>query len=171
MRQVVNDSFSVSNGQSSETIVIDDPNSLTDVETYYQSALNTKGWTVQAADPSQAVSGDGWQFGLTGSSAQFAITFVTMGAITEITVQYETSGPGSSQTPTTQRVDSSVTSLMLTAGEASVAVKGALPVSEFHRCRAWRTGRNRPAHVSRSRRLGEVRYCVVCREQPWSRRR
>jgi hypothetical protein len=69
----VSDNLSISTGQSSETLVIDDPHSLTDVETYYQSALNTSGWRVQAADPSQAVSGDGWQFSRTGSSAQFGI--------------------------------------------------------------------------------------------------
>jgi hypothetical protein len=85
----VSDNFSVSTGQSSETLVIDDPNALTDVETYYQSALQTNGWTVQTADPSQAVSGDRWQFSRTGSSAQSGvIAFVTMGTITEITVQY-----------------------------------------------------------------------------------
>jgi hypothetical protein len=84
----VSDNFSISNGQTSETLVIDDPNSLTDVETYYQSALNTNGWTVHATDPSQAVSGDGWPFSRTGSSAQFGITFVALRAITEITVQY-----------------------------------------------------------------------------------
>jgi hypothetical protein len=84
----VSDSFSITTGQSSERLVIDDPNSLTDVETYYQSALQTNGWTVQTADPSQAVSGDSWQFSRTGSSALSGVlTFVTLGTITEITVQ------------------------------------------------------------------------------------
>jgi hypothetical protein len=118
-------------GQSSETLVIDDPHSLTDVETFYESALGTNGWAVQATDPSQAASGDSWQFSRTGSPAQFGVTFVTMGAITEITVQYATGGPASSPTPTSQRVDSSVTALMLTATEASAAVSGALPLAQF----------------------------------------
>jgi hypothetical protein len=84
----VSDQVGVYNGQSGEIVVIDDPNSLQAVETYYQSALNANGWTVQATDPSQAVSGDGWPFRRNGSSAQFGITFVTKGPITEITVQY-----------------------------------------------------------------------------------
>ncbi len=129
----VSDNFLVSTGgQSSETLVIDDPHSLTDVETFYQSALGTNGWTVQATDPSQAVSGDSWQFSRTGSSAQFGITLVTMGAITEITVQYATGGPASSQTPTSQPVDSSVTALMLTATEVSAALPPLLaPVTKY----------------------------------------
>jgi hypothetical protein len=128
----VSDNFLVgTGGQSNETLVIDDPHSLTDVETFYESALGTNGWTVQATAPSQATSGDSWQFSRTGSSAQFGVTFVTMGAITEITVQYATGGPASSPTPTSQRVDSSVTALMLTATEASAAVSGALPIGQF----------------------------------------
>jgi hypothetical protein len=116
----VSDNFLVSTGgQNSETLVIDDPNSLTAVETYYQSALDTNGWTVQATDPSLAVSGDGWQFSRTGSSAQFGITFVTMGAITEITVQYLTGRTGSSPTPF---VNPSLTELMLTATEVTAAL-------------------------------------------------
>jgi hypothetical protein len=116
----VSDNFVVSTGgQNSETLVIDDPNSLTAVETYYQSALDTDGWTVQATDPSLAVSGDSWQFSRTGAPAQFGITFVTMGAITEITVQYLTGRPGSSPTPF---VDPSLTELMLTATEVTAAL-------------------------------------------------
>jgi hypothetical protein len=111
--------------------VIDDPNSLTAVETYYQSALNTNGWTVAAADPSQAVSGDSWQFSRIGSSAQFGIAFVTMGAITEITVEYATGGPAPSSTATPQRVDASVTAVMLTPAEASAAAGGALATNQF----------------------------------------
>ncbi len=85
----VSDTIGLGNGQSSETLVIDDPNSLTAVETYYQSALDANGWTVQASDPSQAASGDRWQFIRTGSTGQSGvIAFVAMGAITEITVQY-----------------------------------------------------------------------------------
>jgi hypothetical protein len=119
----VSDNFLVgTGGQSSETLVIDDPHSLTDVETFYESALSTNGWTVQATDPSQSASGDSWQFSRTGSSAQFGVTFVTMGAMTEITVQYATGGPVSSPTPTSQRVDSSVTALMLTATEVTAAL-------------------------------------------------
>ena len=87
----VSDTFGFANGQSSETLVLDDPNSLSAVETYYQSALNTNGWTVQVADPSQAVSGDRWQFSRAGSSVQLGvISFVTMGAITQVTAQYVT---------------------------------------------------------------------------------
>ncbi len=85
----VRDNFKVTNGQSSETIVIDDPHALIDVETYYQSALHTGGWTVDSADPSQAASGDHWHFSRSGSSAQAGlISFATVGANTQITVEY-----------------------------------------------------------------------------------
>jgi hypothetical protein len=115
----VSDILFVSTGGNGETLVIDDPNSLTAVETYYQSALDTNGWTVQATDPALAVSGDGWQFSRTGSSAQFGITFVTKGAITEITVQYLAGQPGSSPTPF---VNPSLTELMLTTAEVTAAL-------------------------------------------------
>ena len=128
----VSDNFLVgTGGQNDETLVIDDPHSLTEVETFYQSALDTNGWTVQATDPSQAASGDSWQFSRTGSSAQFNVTFVSMGATTEITVQSMTGDAAPTPLPTSQGVDSSVTALMLTATEASSAVSGALPVSQF----------------------------------------
>src|ERR1700692_96356 len=128
----VSDNFLVgTGGQNGETLVIDDPHSLTDGETFYQSALDTNGWAVQATDPSQAASGDSWQFSQTGSSAQFDVTFVSMGSTTEITVQSMTGGAASTPLPTSQGVDSSVTALMLTATEASGAVSGALPVSRF----------------------------------------
>lgn len=116
----VSDNYSVSTGgESSETLVIDDPNSLTGVETYYRSALDTNGWTVQPTNPSEAVSGDGWQFSRTGSSAQFAVTFVTMGAITEITVQY---AAGPSAPRITIPVNPSLTELMLTPAEVTAAL-------------------------------------------------
>jgi len=119
----VSDNFLVgTGGQSSETLVIDDPHSLTDVETFYAGELGTNGWTVQATDPSQAASGDTWQFSRTGSSAQFGVTFVTMGTITEITVHYAAGGAASSPSPTSQRVDSSVTALMLTPTEATAVL-------------------------------------------------
>jgi len=128
----VSDNFEVSGGgQSAETLVIDDPRSLTDVETFYQTALATNGWTVQASDPAQAVSGDTWQFSRIGSSAQFEVTFVTMGGTTEITVQYVTVGSTPSPLPTALGVDSSVTALMLNATEASGAVHGTVPLSNF----------------------------------------
>jgi hypothetical protein len=83
------DNFNVTNGQSAETLVIDDPHTLTDVETFYQTALQTGGWAVQAADPSLATSGDMWHFSRTGSNTQAGlVTFVTIGATIEITVQY-----------------------------------------------------------------------------------
>jgi hypothetical protein len=85
----VSDTFGFANGHSSEILVIDDPNSLTDAETYYQGALNTNGWTVQAADPTQAASGDRWQFIRTGTSGQSGVIgFVTIGAVTQITAEY-----------------------------------------------------------------------------------
>jgi hypothetical protein len=128
----VSDNFLVgTGGQNDETLVIDDPHSLTDVETFYQGALDTNGWTVQATDPSQAVSGDSWQFSRAGSSAQFDVTFVSMGATTEITVQSMTGDAASTPLPTSQGVDSSVTALMLTATEASSALSGAPPLSQF----------------------------------------
>jgi hypothetical protein len=127
----VSDNFLVSaGGQNSETLVIDDPHSLTDVETFYQSALDTNGWAVQATNPSQAVSGDGWQFSRTGSSAQFGVTFVTMGAITEITVQYVT-GP-SAPSPIPIPVNPSLTELMLTATEVTAALPPlSAPVTKY----------------------------------------
>lgn len=126
----VGDHYTVStDGESSETLVIDDPNSLTAVETYYQGALDTNGWKVQATDPSQAVSGDGWLFGRTGSSAQFGVTFVTMGAITEITVQY---AAGPSAPPITIPVNPSLTELMLTPAEVTAALPPfSTPVTEY----------------------------------------
>ena len=128
----VSDNFEVSGGgQSAETLVIDDPRSLIDVETFYQSALATNGWTVQASDPAQAVSGDTWQFSRKGSSAQFEVTFVAAGATTEITVQYVTGGAAPSPVPPALGVDSSVTPLLLNATDASSAVHGAVPVSSF----------------------------------------
>jgi hypothetical protein len=85
----VSDNFQVVNGQSSEVLVIDDPHSLTDVETFYQGALNTGGWTVDSADPSQASSGDVWHFGRSGASTQAgSITFITIRGITEVMVDY-----------------------------------------------------------------------------------
>jgi hypothetical protein len=127
----VSDNFLVgTGGQSNETLVIDDPNSLTTVETYYQNALNTNGWTVQATNPSQAVSGDGWQFSRTGSSAQFALTFVTMGAITEVTVQY-VAGP-SAPSPIPIPVNPSLTELMLTPAEVTAALPPlSTPVTKY----------------------------------------
>jgi hypothetical protein len=127
----VSDNFLVSaGGQSSETLVIDDPSSLTAVETYYQGALSTNGWTVQATNPSQAVSGDAWQFSRTGSSAQFGMTFVTMGAITEITVQCVT-GP-SAPSPIPLPVNPSLTELMLTATEVTAALPPlSTPVTKY----------------------------------------
>ncbi|HEX4865250.1 MAG TPA: hypothetical protein VFV02_14360, partial [Acidimicrobiales bacterium] len=70
----VSDNFLVgTGGENRETLVIDDPHSLTNVETFYASALSTNGWMVQATDPSQAASGDSWPFSRTGSSAQFGV--------------------------------------------------------------------------------------------------
>jgi hypothetical protein len=86
----VRDNFQVTNGHSSETLVIDDPHPLADVETYYQTALHTGGWTVGAVDPSQATSGGMWHFSRSASPAQSGlVTFVTLGANTQITVQYD----------------------------------------------------------------------------------
>jgi hypothetical protein len=125
----VSDNFEVSGEGSAETLVIDDPRSLTDVETFYESALSTNGWTVQASDPAQAQSGDSWPFSRAGLSAQFAVTFVAAGASTEITVQYQTGGSAPSPLPTAQGADSSVTALMLNPTDASRAVGGAAPLS------------------------------------------
>jgi hypothetical protein len=85
----VHDNFNLTNGQSTETLVIDDPHPLADVETFYQTALHTGGWTVDTADPSAATSGDMWHVSRTGSTTQAGlVTFVTVGATTEITVQF-----------------------------------------------------------------------------------
>ena len=128
----VSDNFVVSGGGSAETLVIDDPRSLTDVETFYESALSTNGWTVQASDPAQAQSGDSWPFSQVGSSAQFAVSFVATGATTEITVQYETGASAvATPLPTAQSADSSITALMLNVTEASRAAGGAVPLSGF----------------------------------------
>lgn len=116
-------------GESNETLVIDDPGSLTAVETYYQSALGTNGWKVQPTNPGQAVSGDGWLFGLTGSTAQFGITFVAKGGITEVTVQY---AAGPSAPPITIPVNPTLTAAMLTPTEVTAALPSlSTPVTNY----------------------------------------
>jgi hypothetical protein len=85
----VNESIESGPSGTTETMVIDDPHSLTQVETYYQSALSTGSWSVDSADPSQATSGDTWHFNHSGSGNHTgAIQFVTASGGTQITVQY-----------------------------------------------------------------------------------
>jgi hypothetical protein len=85
----VSDSFQVTTARSTETLVIDDPHALSEVEAFYQTALPGGGWTVDGADPSSATSGDQWHISKSGSSNQAGtITFVTMGNATQVTVAY-----------------------------------------------------------------------------------
>jgi hypothetical protein len=85
----VSDNFRVTTAGSTETLVIDDPHALSDVEAFYQTALPGGGWTVDRADPSSAASGDKWQISKSGSSKQAGtITFVTTGSATQVTVNY-----------------------------------------------------------------------------------
>ena len=84
------DSFQSSNGQSSETLVISDPRALADVEAFYEVNLSRNGWTVQGADPGQAHSGDTWPIGRSATASQTgSISFVTVGATTVITVDFQ----------------------------------------------------------------------------------
>lgn len=85
----VRDNFQIVNGQSGETLVIDDPHSLTDVEAFYQSALHSNGWTADTVDPSQAANGDSWRFSKSGASTQAgSIAFVNLKGVTQVTVTY-----------------------------------------------------------------------------------
>jgi hypothetical protein len=85
----VSDNFQVTTAGSTETLVIDDPHALSDVEAFYQTALPSGGWTVDGADPSNATSGDQWHVTKSGSSKQAGtITFVTTGNATQVTVDY-----------------------------------------------------------------------------------
>lgn len=80
---------SSTNDQLSEDLLITDPHSLTQVETYYQRTLHQNGWTTDTRDTSQASSGDTWTLGRTGSSSQRgSITFTTIGASTHIAVVF-----------------------------------------------------------------------------------
>jgi hypothetical protein len=85
----VSDNFQVTTAGSTETLVIDDPHALSDVEAFYQTALPSGGWIVNGADASNATSGDKWNITKSGSSKQAGtITFVTMGNATQVTVDY-----------------------------------------------------------------------------------
>jgi hypothetical protein len=85
----VRDNFQIVNGQSGETLVIDDPHSLTDVEAFYQSALHSNGWTADRVDPSQAANGDTWHFSKNGAAAQAgSIAFIDLKGVTQVTVSY-----------------------------------------------------------------------------------
>jgi hypothetical protein len=87
---VTSDHFQSTNGQSSETLVVTDPRPIADVEAFYQTSLGTGGWTVDPADPAQAHSGDQWRFGRSGAQSQAGVvTFVTVGATTVVTVEYQ----------------------------------------------------------------------------------
>lgn len=83
------DNFQSTNNQVSEDLLIADPHSLTQVETYYQRVLHQDGWTTDTRDPSQASSGDTWTLGRTGSASQRgSITFTTVGTGTHIAVVF-----------------------------------------------------------------------------------
>ncbi len=78
-----------SNGQTAETLLIVDPHAISDVETYYQHALSSNGWTTATHDPSQAASGDTWTIARTGSAAQTGtVTFTTVNGGTDIAVVF-----------------------------------------------------------------------------------
>jgi hypothetical protein len=83
------DDFTSANDHTTETLQIVDPHALLDVETYYQQALHTNGWTTDTHDPAQAASGDAWTFSRSGSPAQSGtITFTTAGSGTDIAVVF-----------------------------------------------------------------------------------
>src|ERR1017187_593357 len=83
------DNFQSTNNGVSENLLIVDPHSLTEVETYYQQALHQNGWTTDTRDPSSASSGDTWTIARTGSASQHgSITFTTAGADTDIAVAF-----------------------------------------------------------------------------------
>jgi hypothetical protein len=84
------DNFRSVNTTTSETLLIVDPHSLGEVETYYQQALHQDGWTTDTRDPSQAASGDTWTIARTASPTQHgSITFTTVGSNTDIAVQFQ----------------------------------------------------------------------------------
>jgi hypothetical protein len=83
------DNFTSANNQTTETLLIVDPHSIVEVETYYAQALNSNGWNGQTHDPSQASSGDQWNIARTGSLTQAGtVTFTTTGGGTDIHVVF-----------------------------------------------------------------------------------
>ena len=83
------DNFTSANNQATETLLIVDPHSLVEVETYYEQALNSNGWSAGAHDPSQASSGDQWNIARTTSPTQGGtVTFTTAGSGTDIYVVF-----------------------------------------------------------------------------------
>jgi hypothetical protein len=84
------DNLQSTNNGISENLLIVDPHSLADVETYYQQTLHQNGWTTDTVeDPSQARSGDTWTIGRTATpSQQGQVTFTTAGTSTDIAIVF-----------------------------------------------------------------------------------
>ncbi|HSP65360.1 MAG TPA: hypothetical protein VLO10_04135 [Candidatus Deferrimicrobium sp.] len=83
------DNFASDTNQTTETLRILDTHALVDVETYYQRALNSNGWSTQPHDPSQASSGDQWTIAKSASPAQSGtVTFTSSGSGTTIDVVF-----------------------------------------------------------------------------------
>jgi hypothetical protein len=83
------DNFTSTNDHTTETLQIVDGRAIADVETFYQQALRTNGWTTETHDAARAASGDAWTFSRTGSPTQSGtITFTTAGSGTDIAVVF-----------------------------------------------------------------------------------
>ncbi len=81
--------FDSSGGRTTEMLQIVDPHALQQVETYYEQALHSNGWTTDTHDPTQAVSGETWNIGRSGSPNQTGtVTFTSAGAGTDISVTF-----------------------------------------------------------------------------------
>ncbi len=84
------DNWDSSGNQTTETLVIADPHSLQDVETYYEQALHSNGWSTDTHDPTQATNPDIWTVSLRwfAPTQSGTVTFSTAGAGTDITVVF-----------------------------------------------------------------------------------
>ncbi len=83
------DNWDSSGNHTTETLVIADPHSLQDVETYYEQALHSNGWSTDTHDPAQATNPDIWTVSRGGSPTQSGtVTFTSGGSGTDITVVF-----------------------------------------------------------------------------------
>lgn len=83
------DNFTSNSNQTTETLQITDAHSLVEVETYYEQALNSNGWSAQTHDPSQASNGDQWTLARPASPTQGGtVTFTIAGSGTTIYVVF-----------------------------------------------------------------------------------
>jgi hypothetical protein len=83
------DNWNSSGGQTSEILVITDPHPLQEVETYYEQALHSNGWSTDTHDPAQAVSRDVWAVTRSGTQSQSGtVTFTSTGSTTVVRVMF-----------------------------------------------------------------------------------